>query len=308
VIARQGNRLAYVEESGRINLWRTDISASDPPTAGATVRMMSSASYDVSPAYSPNGQKIAFASEKTGNPEIWEAAPDGSKPVQLTHTGGASGTPRWSPDGSAIVFDGPLNGNPEIMVVTEEGRKIRRITNNPAEDEVPSWSNDGRWIYFASNRNGAFQIFKIRSDQEESPSNLPIQVTTRGGFNAMESPDGKYLYYARGRTEAGGLWRRQLEGAPGGIEEQVLGSLQCWGWWTLSSNAIFFLESEHANPMKVHLRRLDLRSKHITDLRALEFLADRRFAPLTVSPDGLHVVYQQTESFGNRIMLIENFR
>ena len=124
----------------------------------------------------------------------------------------------------------------------------------------------------------------------------------------MESPDGKYLYYARGRTETGGLLRRRLDGAPGETEEQVLGSLQHFGWWTVSSNGIFFLESENVNPLKVHLKLLSLRSKGITDLRTLEYPLSGQVVPLTVSADGLHVLYDQWERSGSRIVMIENFR
>ncbi len=124
----------------------------------------------------------------------------------------------------------------------------------------------------------------------------------------MESPDGKYFYYARGRIHAGGLWRRRLGGTPGEAEELVLGSLQSWGWWTVSSNGILFLESENATAFKVHLKLLHLRSKRITDLRTLEYPVNSAEASLGGSIDGLHVAFEQGEGFGGRIMMIENFR
>jgi Tol biopolymer transport system component len=254
-LARHGDRLAYIVSSGRSSLWRIDIAGSDPRSVIEPVRLIGSVRTESSPNYLRGGQKIAFSSNKAGPFEIWEADADGRAAVQLTHLGGPNnGTPRWSPDGTAIAFDSSIQGNPDIMVVTEEGRRIRRITNHPGENVVPSWSGDGNWIYFASNRNGDFQIYKVRSDREESPSNLTVQVTKHGGINGMESLDGKYLYFAKGRRDAPGLWRLQLDAPFGETEEPALESLQNWGWWTLGGNGIFFLEAEGALlGSKVHL-------------------------------------------------------
>ncbi|MCU1263029.1 MAG: hypothetical protein JWO80_5914 [Bryobacterales bacterium] len=308
-VARQGHRLAYVVVTGRTSLWRTDISGSQPPGAGAAMPVISSVRREAEPFYSSDGQKIAFASNRTGPGEIWAADAEGRGAVQLTHLGGpTNGTPRWSPDGSEIAFDSRIHGNPEILVVTEEGHNIRRITNNPAEDVVPSWSGEGRWIYFASNRNGDFQIYKVPALNGESPSSPPVQITKGGGFNGVESPDGKYLYFAKGRGKRG-LWRLRLGASGDGTEEPVLESLQNWGWWALGLNGVLFLEQAgESSTAKVHLKFLDLSSKRITDLRTLEYPVDSGAATLTFTPHGGHVIYEQGEDRRSDIVLIENFR
>ncbi|MEJ7606802.1 MAG: hypothetical protein WKF37_11175 [Bryobacteraceae bacterium] len=99
-----------------------------------------------------------------------------------------------------------------------------------SEDVVASWSRDGRWIYFASNRDGAWQVWKT------SPSGgVATRVTQAGGFAAFESPDGRYLYYAKGRSVAG-LWRVPVAG---GREESMMEQLKpgYWGYWGICDQA-----------------------------------------------------------------------
>src|SRR5438128_1202651 len=96
-----------------------------------------------------------------------------------------------------------------------------------------SWSNDGRWIYFASNRTGEFQIWKIPATGGEAE-----RLTSKGGFGPAESPDGKYVYYAKGMQTAG-LWRVPVSG---GDEEEVLDLLPAGAWklWVVTDRGIYF--------------------------------------------------------------------
>src|SRR5581483_7255701 len=127
-----------------------------------------------------------------------------------------------------------LDGQADIYTIPASGGALTRITREPSEDVVPSWSADGRWVYFASNRSGAWQVWR-------APANggTAEQVTLLGGFAALESPGGKWLYYAKGRDVAG-LWRKQL---PNGAEEPVIEELQpgFWGYWAPAESALFFI-------------------------------------------------------------------
>ena len=200
----RGNRLVYVRQQANVTTWKRKLNSL--LSAGPPERFISSTRMDSGPQFSPDGSKIAFESTRSGQYEVWMCRSDGSGLVQLTHFNSVSGTPRWSPDGQQIVFDSLNAGNVDVFVVDSQGGPPRRLTPEPSIEAVPSWSRDGRWIYFTSNRSGGLQVWKMPSSGEPA-----VQVTRNGGFAALESPDGKFLYYAKGLTVPG-LWRIPTDG------------------------------------------------------------------------------------------------
>ena len=117
---------------------------------------------DYSPAWSPDGTTIAFASDRDGDPnEIYLIDADGSNQVRVTDNPGIDEYPTWSPDGAQIAFHCTMGGvNPngtgdfEICVINRDGTDLQRITDTPGENTQPTWSPDGQWIAFESNRLG----------------------------------------------------------------------------------------------------------------------------------------------------------
>ena len=88
-----------------------------------------------------------------------------------------------------------------FTTIDADGGAPRRLTTETFDDVAPSWSNDGRWIYFASNRTGRSEVWRVPADGRSA-----VQVTKQGGFAAFESPDGRFVYYAKG-LNVSGLWR-----------------------------------------------------------------------------------------------------
>ncbi len=194
-VAREGNLLAYTHQTETVNIWR----AAGPRASvrnGRPFNLISSPRQQVSGVYSPDGTRIAFASDRSGTFEIWVAASDGSRARQLTSFGGPiTGTPHWSPDGKWIAFDSRPAGHSAAFVIGVDGGEPRQVTSGDFDEIVPSWSNDGASLYFCSTRSGSQEIWKIPLNGGPAK-----QVTKDGGFESAESDDGQWLYYPEFRN------------------------------------------------------------------------------------------------------------
>jgi Tol biopolymer transport system component len=180
-------------------LQRIDLARQAPIAAGASVR---STRWDSSPAYAPDGKRIAFNSNRTGPQGIWVSDRDGRNAVQIASFGGVFvDHPAWSPDGATIAFDASPDGRTAVYTVASQGGSPRRITQGPGDSRNPAWSRDGRWIYFESNRSGDWQLYARPAGGGEA-----VRITAKGGANPVESTDGAWLLYSK--PEAPGLWRQ----------------------------------------------------------------------------------------------------
>ncbi len=249
------------------------------------------------PQFSPDGSKIAFESTRTGAYEVWMCRSDGTGFVQLTYFNSSAGTPRWSPDGQQIAFDSRASGNADIFVVDSLGGSPRRLTSERSSDVVPSWSRDGRWIYFASDRSGDWQVWKMPSTGEPA-----VQVTRHGGFSSFESPDGKFLYYAKGQTVPG-LWSIPTSG---GEEVRLTNSLEAgyWGYWAVAEDGIYYLDTTGRPGMAF----FNITARRTTRMFDLENRAALEAPGLAVSPDKTTILYTQLDALNSDIILVENFR
>jgi Tol biopolymer transport system component len=219
-------RLAYQSEITDVNIWRWDLVRRE------ATKIAGSTWYDDFPAVAPDGDRVAFASNRTGENEIWVAKADGSNPQQVTfHRGPVVMSPQWSPDGKRLAFSSEVGGNRDIYVIQPDGSHSTRITTAPSEESNPSWSPNGMWIYFRSDQAGVGQIWKA-----PAVGGTQSRVTTGEALRAIPSPDGRLLYFVRS-ADAHGLWSVPVEG---GREEFVLPDVRD-GYWDVADSGIFYL-------------------------------------------------------------------
>ena len=297
---RKGNRLAYTSVVYSSSIWRASLTP-DHKVTPPLEHFISSTGLEEGPQYSPDGKHLVFQSTRTGYHEIWRADADGSNPIQLTHFAkNLTGTPRWSPDSRWITFDSRPEGHSHVFVINAEGGQPRQLTKGESENGVASWSTDGKWIYFASNRNGTWQVWKMTPE-----GNFTTQITKQGGFAALPSPDGKFLYYAKGR-DVPGLWRVPVES---GEEVKVLDGppVGGWGYFAVTPDGIYYPDA--STPHKAGFYFYSFAAQASTLAWPVDKEQPNNGAPaLGISPDGRTMVICLLDQPLVYIMLVDNFR
>ncbi len=164
---------------------------------------------DHAPAWSPDGAKIAFYSDRDGNPEVYVMNADGTGLTRLTNNPATDAGPAWSPDGMKIAFYTNRDGNDEIYVMNADGTGPTRLTNNPASDAHPAWSPDGTKIAFRTNRDGDHEIYVMNAD-----GTGPARLTNALGQDAFPawSPDGSRIAFAPSRDSNNEIYVMNADG------------------------------------------------------------------------------------------------
>ena len=309
-IAPVGDRLAFTRNNTSANIWSFPVLG--PGSVGPAKQIVVSArsSYLRPHAFSADGTKIAFESDRSGAYGIWTANADGSDPNLLYGKKELiSGSPAWSSDGRFVAFDTRSGQHTQIFVIAANGGPVRELTSDQFDSMLPSWSRDGKWIYFNSNRNGGrLEIFKCPVKGGE-----PVQVTHHGGWDAQESPDGAWVYFTRSRSSDAPLLRMP---AAGGQEVEVLPSVH-QRWWAVAANGIWFLKRvgvetevgilpmENVASEEAALQFYDEGKRKIVTAAALTKSPD---GGLSLSPDGRTLLFSQDDYRAYEIEVAENFR
>jgi WD40 repeat protein len=201
------SQIAFVRGAGReewepANIANTDIYVISSNGTGA-IRLTSERGADINPAWSPDGRKIAFASDRAGNREIYVMNADGTEPVRLTNSNAPDYSPAFSPDGQRIAFVSERDGNAEIYVMDVDGRNASRLTIDSRPDIDPAFSPDGRQIAFSRNGVG---IYVMNAD-----GSAETRLTNTGSdAQPAWSPDGKAIALLR---EGKAIWLMNADGS-----------------------------------------------------------------------------------------------
>jgi len=308
-VSGDGHRLVYSQETLDWDIWRLDLRRRGSPGEAQT-RFIASTKVEGNPQFSPDGERVAFSSNRSGHLEIWVADREGGHPLRLTSLGGYAASPRWSRDGKTIAFDFAAEGggSVDIYAISASGGPARRVTTSPAIDATPTWSRDGRSIYFGSNRTGQWQVWRVPTSGEEAGS--ARQVTRGGGFTAIESTDGKHVYFARRGSGTpdpqNAIWRIPVEG---GDEEVVIESYRSThGSWDLTAEGIYFVDQRPSTSgMQWVVRFLAFGQQHATEVARLRHPPYLGGPAVGVSPDGGFLLSTQSQGESD-LMLVEGFR
>lgn len=153
---------------------------------------------DRAPAWSPDGSRIAFHSDRSAAQYEWDIFimdADGANVVQVTAEPGVDGYPTWSPNSSAIAFSSQRDGNSEVYVTYLDGSPPVNLTQDDEEDGAPAWSPDGSTIAFRSFRAPYFVATYL---MDVDGSNVRVVPMPFHPGNASWSPDGARLLVEEG--------------------------------------------------------------------------------------------------------------
>ena len=189
------SRIAYVtqkKKSKRISIYQLKVADAD----GFNPKVIASSREPImSPAWSPNGKKIAYVSFEKKKHRIFVQTLTTGKRSKIPSGRGINGAPAWSPDGSRLAVTLSKDGSPDIYVINLKNGSWTKLTRSYAIDTEPSWSPDGQQIVFTSDRGGRPQLYTI-----PSTGGRVERLTYQGDYNARGSfsKDGRKLVMVHG--------------------------------------------------------------------------------------------------------------
>lgn len=183
-------RIAYVTVQEQASQGtRSLLMVADSDGYGAR-EILSSTHPIMSPAWSPNGERLAYVSFEGGRSMVYVQDVFTGNRNRIADFEGLNSAPAWSPDGSRLAMTLSRDGNPEIYLMNLSGGGLTRLTNHNAIDTEPAWSPDGRHIVFTSDRAGKPQIYQVPAGGGDAQ-----RLTFEGTYNARASysPSGDRL-------------------------------------------------------------------------------------------------------------------
>lgn len=269
--------------------------------------VVSSSFADYDPQFSPGGDRIVFASARSGQAsELWVADPDGAGAQRLVDGPGLwQSSPQWSPDGQRIAFESlGEDGEFHVWTISAQGGIPAPLTKGPGNQRLPSWSRNGKMIYFSADEGSQWDIWRT-----PLTGGAPERITRTGdALRGFESADGETLVYQARLPTSDGAWDTSGDGplrkVPlGGGEPVELVSCAREGSLASGPTELFYLDCTRA-PI---VRAIALNTA--TDSSRVVATLDKfSHGPIAVQPYGSVILYARWRGIGVDLFLIENFR
>ncbi|WP_439537501.1 Tol-Pal system beta propeller repeat protein TolB [Methyloversatilis sp.] len=180
-------RIAYVVKTGKsYELKVDDADGQNPRTA------LRSSEPIISPAWSPDGTRLAYVSFQAKKPIIYVHSLATGAQTVVANFKGSNSAPAWSPDGKRLAVVLTKDGSSQIYTINADGSGLTRVAGSTTIDTEPQFSPDGQYLYFTSDRGGSPQIYRVAAT-----GGTAERVTFEGSYNVSPrlSPDGKMLAY-----------------------------------------------------------------------------------------------------------------
>lgn len=182
-------RITYVVKRGsRFELQIADADGFGPQTVLASNEPI------ISPAWSPEGDRLAYVSFEQRKPVIYVQSLATGKRRVLANFRGSNSSPAWSPDGRRLAVVLTLDGSSQIYLINADGSGVARLTDSANIDTEPNFSPDGQSMIFTSDRGGSPQVYRV-----PVAGGAVERLTFEGNYNVSPrySPDGKSFVFVQ---------------------------------------------------------------------------------------------------------------
>ncbi len=215
-----GERVAFVTRSLNSTLWRLPVDPTTGRATGSPEALISTTREQSRGAWSPDGTRIAFNSDRAGHMNLWVHTLADGGTRQLTRGPGGDFQPRWSPDGRRLVFFSSRTGNADIWTVDVEGGSLVQLTADSALQVNPFYSPDGSRIAFQSDLGGRKEVWVMDADGSNARQ---LSHTGVSDHFMLWAEDGRSIIYtAPGREQVVQL-QISLEGGEARSFRRVVG-------------------------------------------------------------------------------------
>lgn len=290
-----GRNLAFVEPVIDLNLWLYSGHPSREPRLLAP-----STAAEYSPAFSPDGARVAFVSDRSGTPDIWISALDGGQPRKLAslRAGDQIMHPAWSPDGKKIAYFCRRSGWNYALETDVDTGATRTLRSGEGYSLWPQYSSDGNSLYYVSNAGHRFRVW--RQSLTGRGDAAPVCAEEVSFFRI--SKDRRYLYFVP-LDRTGRLIELDLATKEERTRWTFAGSLGGFDAWDVAGGTLYYINLEPARSAPA-LVTADLGSGKRREIAALRKLSGEWKNSIAASPDGQSVVVTQADTDESRLMLL----
>lgn len=287
--AQNGSHFVFEQLTFASDIWCVDI------VGGREFRkrpepLISSTQGDSRPIFSPDGNSIAFISDRSGSPEVWIADADGDNPWRLTfHDASLMMRPCWSPDGRRLAYSTNDEGLVSIYVADIESH-VPRLILEGEKHALSLWSRSGDALYYQVDGGDGWEIWRVGPN-----GNNPRRLSAEGYRIAGEASDGRGLLCFK--IDDPGIWRLPVDGGATSLE--ISGDL-CGDWDEIVpvNDGLYFLRRDRETST---LGFYYYESESSDSLASLELYS----RCLSVSPDGSKLLYDCLGELESDLVLVE---
>jgi Tol biopolymer transport system component len=299
-LSPDGKRLLFVaEDGGDLDIFLQRVGGENPINLTGN-----SPEDDFDPVFAPDGERIAFASERDGG-GIFVMGATGESPRRVTHAGF---DPSWSPDGNSLVYTServldPYSRGTEARLEVVDVESLQTRTLEIGDAVGPVFSPNGHRIAFWNSPGGRRDLWTVAADGGD-----PVRVTddTETDWSPFWSPDGEWLYFVSDRGGSPDLWRVSIDersGKLGGpLQPVTMGVARVWEA-AMAAAAPRIVVGINDNVGQLVRLALDPDAATVVGEPVTIHSASQPFARPALSRDGEWIAYQTTGAYENLVIM-----